>query len=159
LGKSCCSRKITRGALAEAKRTIELSPSNPDAKILLARILAFSGNPKESIRLINEAMIINPYYPMQYLMNIGIAHFASGEYDKAEVALVKAINRNPEAQRARMWLVATYANSGQLDEANWALEELMVLNPSFSVEIIEHTIPFEHTRPIGQWTSHCAELG
>jgi adenylate cyclase len=142
LGQVLLFKKDYEGALAEAKRTIELSPSNPDAKILLARILAFSGNPKESIRLINEAMIINPYYPMQYLMNIGIAHFASGEYDKAEVALVKAINRNPEAQRARMWLVATYANSGQLDEANWALEELMVLNPSFSVEIIEHTIPF-----------------
>ena len=142
LGQVLLFKKDYEGALAEAKRTIELSPSNPDAKILLARIHAFSANPKESIRLINEAMLINPYYPMQYLMNIGIAHFASGEYAEAEIALVKAIDRNPGAQRARMWLAATYANSGQLDEANWALQELMVLNPSFSVEIIEHTIPF-----------------
>jgi adenylate cyclase len=129
-------------ALQATRKAIELSPSNADARILLARILIFSGDPKESVHLIEEAMRINPYYPMQYLMNIGIAYFVDEKYDKAEATLLKAANRNPGAQRVRMWLAATYANAGKIEEAAWEFQELMTLNPSFSVDSIERSIPF-----------------
>ena len=142
LGQVLLFRQEYERALEAVRKAIELSPGNADARILLARILAFSGDPKESIRLIEEAMRINPYYPMQYQMNAGIAYFASGDYVKAEAALVEAANRNPGAQRVRMWLVATYANAGKIEEAAWELEELMTLNPSFSVKSIERSIPF-----------------
>jgi adenylate cyclase len=142
LGQVRLFRREYEQALEAVRKAIELSPSNADARVLLARILAFSGDPKESVRLIEEAMLINPYYPMQYLMNVGIAHFAAENYDKAEVALIEAANRNPGAQRVRMWLVATYANAGKAEDAAWELQELMTLNPSFSVESIERSIPF-----------------
>jgi adenylate cyclase len=142
LGQVLLFRQEYERALRTVRRAIELSPGNADARILLARILAFSGDPKESVRLIEEAMRINPYYPMQYQMNAGIAYFADGDYIKAEAALVEAANRNPGAQRVRMWLVATYANAGKIEEAAWELEELMMLNPSFSVKSIERSIPF-----------------
>jgi tetratricopeptide (TPR) repeat protein len=135
-------RREYEQALEAVRKAIELSPSNADARVLLARILAFSGDPKESVRLIEEAMRINPYYPMQYLMNMGIAYFAAENYDQAEEALIAAVNRNPGAQRVRMWLVATYANAGKVEDAAWELQELMTLNPSFSVESIERSIPF-----------------
>jgi adenylate cyclase len=142
LGQVRLFRREYERALEAVRKAIELSPSNADARVLLARILAFSGDPKESVRLIEEAMQINPYYPMQYSMNVGIAYFAAKNYDKAEVALLEAANRNPGAQRVRMWLVATYANAGKMEEAAWELQELMMLNPSFSVESIERSIPF-----------------
>ena len=142
LGQVRLFRREYEQALEAVRKAIELSPSNADARVLLARILAFSGDPKESIRLIEEAMLINPYYPMQYLMNVGIAYFAAGNYDKAEVALTEAADRNPGAQRVRMWLVATYAHAGKMEEAAWELQELMTLNPSFSVVSIERSIPF-----------------
>ena len=142
LGQVLLFRQEYEQALQAVRNAIELSPGNADARILLARILAFSGDPKESIRLIEEAMRINPYYPMQYQMNAGIAYFASGDYVKAEAALVEAASRNPGAQRVRMWLVATYANAGKIEDAAWELEELMTLNPSFSVKSIERSIPF-----------------
>ena len=142
LGQVLLFRQEYERALQTVRKAIELSPGNADARILLARILAFSGDPKESVRLIEEAMRINPYYPMQYQMNAGIAYFADGDYIKAEAALVEAANRNPGAQRVRMWLVATYANAGKIEEAAWELEELMMLNPSFSVKSIERSIPF-----------------
>jgi adenylate cyclase len=142
LGQVLLFRQEYERALQAVRKAIELSPGNADARILLARILAFSGDPKESIRLIEEAMRINPYYPMQYQMNAGIAYFADGDYIKAEAALVEAADRNPGAQRVRMWLVATYANAGKIEEAAWELQELMTLNPSFSVKSIERSIPF-----------------
>jgi TolB-like protein/class 3 adenylate cyclase/Flp pilus assembly protein TadD len=142
LGQVLLFRQEYERALKAVRKAIELSPGNADARILLARILAFSGDPKESIRLIEEAMRINPYFPMQYQMNAGIAYFADGNYIKAESALVEAANRNPGAQRVRMWLAATYANAGKLEEAAWELQELMTLNPSFSVKGIERSIPF-----------------
>ena len=142
LGQVRLFRREYEQALEAVRKAIELSPSNADARVLLARILAFSGDPKESVRLIEEAMRINPYYPMQYLMNMGIAYFAAENYDKAEEALIAAVNRNPGAQRVRMWLVATYANAGKVEDAAWELQELMTLNPSFSVESIERSIPF-----------------
>lgn len=143
LGQIMLFNRDYEGAMQAVRKAIELSPSNPDPKILLARILAFSGNSRESVRLIKEAMKTNPHYPMQYAMNLGIAHFANGEYDKAEVAFLEAINRNPDAQRVRMWLAATYANAGRIEEATWQFEELMLLNPYFSIENIEATIPLQ----------------
>ncbi|MDC1286713.1 adenylate/guanylate cyclase domain-containing protein [Gammaproteobacteria bacterium] len=142
LGQVLLFRQEYERALEAVRKAIELSPGNADARILLARILAFSGDPKESIRLIEEAMRINPYYPMQYQMNAGIAYFADGNYIKAESALIEAADRNPGAQRVRMWLAATYANAGKIEEAAWELQELMTLNPSFSVKSIERSIPF-----------------
>jgi adenylate cyclase len=143
LGQIMLFNRDYEGAMQAVRKAIELSPSNPDPKILLARILAFSGNSRESVRLIKEAMKTNPHYPMQYAMNLGIAHFANGEYDKAEVAFLEAINRNPDAQRVRMWLATTYANAGRIEEATWQFEELMSLNPYFSIENIEATIPLQ----------------
>jgi adenylate cyclase len=129
-------------AMENVKKAIELSPSSPDPKILLARILTFSGDPSRSIEVIKEAMGVNPFYPMQYEMNLGMAYFANGDYEKASQALMRAMERNPDAQRVRMWLVATYANAGDLDAAMWEYEELMMINPEFSVESLEHSIPF-----------------
>ena len=129
-------------AIEHVKRAIELSPNSPDPKILLARILLFSGDPTRSIAIINEAITINPFYPMQYEMNLGISYFANGDYAKASKALTKAMERNPGAQRVRMWLVATYANTGNLDAARWEYEELLMINPDFSIDNLEHSIPF-----------------
>ena len=81
---------------------------------------------------------------MQYEMNLGIAYFTDGQYDQAADALTSALERNPVAQRARMWLVATYANAGMLDVARWEHEELMMINPDFSPNDIEHAIPFRN---------------
>lgn len=129
-------------AIEHVKRAIELSPNSPDPKILLARILTFSGDPTRSIAIINEAITFNPFYPMQYEMNLGISYFANGDYAKASKALTKAMERNPGAQRVRMWLVATYANTGNLDAARWEYEELLMINPNFSIDNLEHSIPF-----------------
>ena len=142
LGQVYLYKRDYEQAIANVKKAIDLSPSNPDTKILLARVLAFSGDPTESIRLIKEAIGINPLYPMQYQMNLGIAHFANGEYGKAEKALSIASDRNPGAQRVRMWLVATYANAGNLEAAKWEFNELLMINPNFSLETIQHSIPF-----------------
>jgi adenylate cyclase len=132
-------------AIENVKRAIELSPNSPDPKILLARILLFSGDPTRSIAIINEAITINPFYPMQYEMNLGISYFANGDYAKASKALTKAMERNPDAQRVRMWLVATYANVGNLDAARWEYEELLMINPNFSIDNLEHSILFRDT--------------
>ena len=142
LGQVYLYKRDYEQAIVNVKKAMDFSPSNPDTKILLARVLAFSGDPTESIRLIKEAIEINPLYPMQYQMNLGIAHFANGEYEKAEKALSIASERNPGAQRVRMWLVATYANAGDLEAAKWEFSELLMINPNFSLETIQHSIPF-----------------
>ena len=142
LGQVYLYKREYEKAIENVRKAIKLSPNNPDLKILLARILAYSGNPEESIALINEAMRINPFYPMQYQMNLGIAQFANGEYQRAIDALIKAMERNPDAQRVRMWLVASYANAGDLDAAQWEYDELLTINPDFSVDTLKLSIPF-----------------
>lgn len=143
LGQILLYKKQYEQAIKHVTHAIELNPNNPDQKILLARVYIFSGDPTKSIELINEAIESNPIYPMQYQMNLGIAHFANGDYSRAEKALVIAAERNPDAQRVRMWLVATYANAGDLESANWELTELLSINPTFTVEALQHSIPFK----------------
>ena len=143
LGQVFLYKRDYQQAIDNVEKAIELSPGNPDPKILLARILMFSGDPSRSITLIQEAMKINPLYPMQYQMNLGISHFANGDYIKAKKALINALERNPDAQRVRMWLVASYANSGELELANWEYEELIMINPEFSLKNLQYSIPFK----------------
>ena len=48
---------------------------------------------------------------------------------------------NPTLPLLRSWLAAAYAGAGRIEEAQWQVEELMALNPDFSLEHVTNVFP------------------
>jgi tetratricopeptide (TPR) repeat protein len=74
-------------------------------------------------------MQLNPYYTWDYPYNLGRALYTQGHFDRAIEALEDARARNENVIAIRLFLAASYVRAGRLDDAEWEVEEIQVLNP------------------------------
>ena len=124
----------------DAYRTaIRLDPNYDDAYVFLANIHIFNGRAHEALPLIAEAMDRNPIPPYWYDLAEGMAHYFLGNYETAEVHLVRARDRNPTAPYPYRFLMATYGQLGDPDEAEWMAMEYEALGRTATVEALLET--------------------
>jgi len=131
-------------ALAAIEKALALDPNFANGYAVLTRVLHFSGSPDAGLEPMKTAMRLNPGEPLGYLMILGNTYFTLGRYEDAADIMEKAIARNPSAQRPHMWLAATYTQLGLVDEAAWETEELLSLDPDFSLRHIVKGLPFKN---------------
>jgi adenylate cyclase len=124
-------------AIEALERAVSLSPSYADGYAMLALIRNNLGHAKDAIRLIEKAMKLNPYYSWDYLYNLGRAHYALGDYQKATQFLQQALERNPAPRAARLFLIASLVQLGQLDDAEWEVLQLEVSNPEVTLSHLQ----------------------
>lgn len=129
-------------ALVEAKNAIALDPNYANAHVLLATILYYTGQPQQGLELIKKAMRLNPHHPYNYPFHLGQAYFILGRYQEAIDAFEEGLETNPSSERLRVWLAAAYALSGRQADARWEVEQVITLNPGFSLERIRQAFPF-----------------
>ena len=58
-----------------------------------------------------------------------------GRYEEALPPLQEAARRNPAFDRIQLILAATYAALGRIDDAEWAIDELLLINPDLSLAV------------------------
>src|SRR5713101_8385431 len=58
-------------AIAEGERAIALDPNNADSYARQAEVLNFTGRPEEALQLMEQAMRLNPHYPVSYSLRLG----------------------------------------------------------------------------------------
>jgi adenylate cyclase len=64
-------------AIAEGERAIALDPNNADSYAFHGDVLRFAGRPEEALRMVEQAMRLNPRYPSIYLFrSCRIIHYA-----------------------------------------------------------------------------------
>lgn len=129
-------------ALAATRRAIARSPNYADAYALLAWALNFSGDSDEAIAALETAMRLNPIIPAPYSEILGEIRFSQGDYAAAIGEFRRTLFINPAHMRARMWLIAALAETGDADELEWQVEELLNSNPGFSLRMLDYTFPF-----------------
>jgi adenylate cyclase len=64
LGLGYAQRRQYDQALAESERTIALDPNSADSYAMQAEVLNFAGRPEEALRSVEQAMRLNPRYPV-----------------------------------------------------------------------------------------------
>ncbi|MBL3588971.1 MAG: tetratricopeptide repeat protein [gamma proteobacterium endosymbiont of Lamellibrachia anaximandri] len=129
-------------AIEATQRAIDYSPNYADAYALLAWIMSYAGQPNEALAVLESAIRLNPVIPASYSEILGEILFLQGNYSNAIASFERALQINPSHMRARMWLIVTLAQLGKLDEVQWQVAELMLLNSGFSLARLEYAFPF-----------------
>ncbi len=130
-------------ALVEAENAITLDPNYANAHVLLATLLYYAGRPQEGLERIQKAMRINPHHPYNYTFHLGQAYFILERYREAIKAFKQGIANNPASERLHVWLAAAYARVGEMDEAEWEVDQILMLNPEFSIQRMQQALPFK----------------
>jgi tetratricopeptide (TPR) repeat protein len=95
-------------AIAEGERAITLDPNNADSYAQQANVLRFAGRPEDALRAVEQAMRLNPRYPLFYLFQLGAAYHLNGRYAEAIATLKETISRSPNLLPAHFTLAGSY---------------------------------------------------
>jgi len=143
-------RKEGDQAKAALERAISINPNGADAYAVLGNIFTFSGKPEEGIKLIEKAMRLNPIPPDHHLEFLGNAYQFSGRYEDAIEVYEVLLQRSPNFLFPHINLAATYSASGREEEARLQAQEVLKLNPAFSLDEWAKTI-FIEDEALAEW--------
>jgi TolB-like protein len=102
--------------LTELKRAKELSPANPTANDLLARIIVYLGRFDEAERQARQAVELDPLSTVTQ-GNLARVLFYAGKLDEADAAARKAAELQPASASSHRWQVLISAERGDGETA------------------------------------------
>ena len=108
--------------LSELKRAKELSPANPTANDLLARVIVYLGRIDEAERQARQAVELDPL-SVTAQGNLARVLFFAGKLDEADAAGRKSAELQPTAAASHRWQVSVAVQRGD-GEAAWREAQL-----------------------------------
>ena len=131
-------------AIAAARRAIELDPNYADGYVQMALALVFSGRSEEALEQMTNAMRLNPWHPFLYPWVLGHAYFRMEQYEDAIALFEKVIESNSQYHDGHLALAAAYGMAGRIDDAEWEAEELLNLQPDFTLADSLRRTPYKN---------------
>jgi TolB-like protein/Tfp pilus assembly protein PilF len=129
-------------AVAEGERAIALDPNHADSYTMQAHNLNCAGRPEEAIRMVEQAIRLNPRYPPFYLVILVAAYYFTGRSAEAVATSKEFLSRSPSNLYGHVGLVVSYveqwasqqsADPRTLEQALATAQRVIALNDSFSV--------------------------
>jgi tetratricopeptide (TPR) repeat protein len=130
--------------IAEAERGVELDPNSGQANINLAVVLRWAGKPKEAIPVIQKALRLEPIPPDNYVQQLALVYFQTGDCKEALAACDKGLKRDPDHLVSRVIMAAVYGSCGREKEARKEATEVLRINPKFIAESYMRNIPYKN---------------
>jgi tetratricopeptide (TPR) repeat protein len=115
----------------------------------MADALTYFGRLEEAIQLGQTALALNPNKPDWYMWNVAAAFYLSGNYEEALRHLEQMAQPGP----AYRLLAATYAQLGRQENAREAAEELLKVNPDFSISRFAAQAPYTRNEELARYVS------
>jgi adenylate cyclase len=137
LASACQFQGDTEKAEEAARRAIELSPTCTAAYGTLITILASQGRTEEALEFFARSERTSPrdIDRSGRLMGLVLAYFAGKRYEEALGAIEQYISLRANYYVGHMLLAATLALTGRVADAGKAREQLLRVNPHFSLEV------------------------
>lgn len=132
------------GAIGEAERAIVLNPNFAEGHVILGEALYYSGRSEEALESFARARTLNPYFPDVLLHFQALASFQLGRYEEAVDLLMQRLARNAVTDVSRELLAASYGHLGRFAEARAAWQELLRVNPDYSLEYRRKVLPYRN---------------
>jgi len=146
-------------ALVEAQKAIELDSNYANGHVLLATLLYYAGRPEEGLERMRIAVQLNPHHPYNYPFHMGQAYFVLGRYPEAIAAFKQGLASNPASERLRVWLAASYAVTGDIEQAAWEMEQVRLANPQVSLERFRQAFPFKDRSDLERFLNGLRKAG
>ena len=121
----------THGALERAEHAISAAPNDAIAWLAKARILQFSGRPKDACIAYLTALRLNPVGPDNWIILAGliISHYFERDYNAVVEVAQRAIRDHPQFVSPYRWLAAALGQLGRSDAAPDALSKAIEVSP------------------------------
>ena len=130
-------------AIASAERAFELAPGEARTHWVLGRSLAMACRFREAIQYTEQAIRLDPFPHNTYFVTLGTCYRFVGRYEEAVSALKKAIQLAPDNFMAHINLTSTYSMMGREKEARAEAEEVLRINPKFSLDYFAKTLSYK----------------
>jgi tetratricopeptide (TPR) repeat protein len=145
LADAYCWTKRQEQAVAEGRRAVALDPSYADGHMALAYYLVTAGYAEEGVEEVQKALRFNPLHANRlYYEILSMCHYMLKQYEAAIEAGEQAVSRDPEHYEPHMFLASALAQLEKIDEARRHAQEIIRLNPSFSLRHYAESLPFKN---------------
>jgi adenylate cyclase len=121
----------TDAAVASFEKAIELNPNFTDWRF--AAVLVHAGQSRRAIDVAKAHMRLDPFYVPAAPGWLGMACYMLRQYGDALLALRECVTRAPDFRGGHIWLAATYAQMGDLENARAEAMAVLRIDPSFSL--------------------------
>jgi len=159
LGYSLVMARQYSQAIAEVEKALALEPNSAGILYRYAVILTWAGRYKEAIPFFREALRLNPKPPNTYYRHLGVALGESGRYEEAIALQKKAIEQDRNDIFAYLVLASLCSLAGRDAEARVAAEEVLRIDPKFSVARMEKVRPDKDRAVAKRWCDALREAG
>jgi adenylate cyclase len=146
-------------ALATCYKAVELRPNCPTANSYLANILHYCGRPDAAITKVREAIRITPVYPPWYMTLLAASYRDNGEIAKSISAAEEGIRLNLSDRDVRLILCSDYSLTGQRHQAQRAGQEIVAMEPMFSLAKYADSQPYKHEETLRRLIDSLREAG
>ncbi|MER9390984.1 MULTISPECIES: adenylate/guanylate cyclase domain-containing protein [unclassified Mesorhizobium] len=106
--------------------------------------LYYSGRSAEALESFARGKTLNPYFPDVLLHFQALASCQLGRYEEAVDLLLQRLARNAVTDVSRALLAACYGHLGRLEEAHAAWQDLLRVNPAYSLEHRRKVLPYKN---------------
>lgn len=120
-------------AIAHANRSVEIDPNYADGYGALALALLNAGRYEAALSAIRMALRLDPRGPFFYHWLEGRCLFMIERYEEAREKFELVAERNPGFVAGLKYLAATYAMLGRIDDAQWTADEILTLQPNYTL--------------------------
>mgnify|MGYP001826565714 CR=1 FL=1 len=146
-------------AMKEIERAIELNPNSADAYSHLAFLHCCLDRPASAISLLKEGIRHEPKpTPLQYSI-LSTAYRLNGQYDKAIEVSLKILSLYPDQLSEYLTLAACYYHLDRKAEAKKAAENVLRLDPKFSLIYYESMEPYKNRETLGRYINVLRKTG
>jgi adenylate cyclase len=146
-------------AIKEGEWAIELNPNGAEAYAGLAFVLNYSDETELAIKFIKQALRLNPIPPSHYYFWLAAAYRIRGQYEKAIKNLKKALIGNSDLLTPNLYLTASYSSLNRTEEAHKAAEEVLRIDPNFSLEYHKNILPYKNQETLNNYIDALRKAG
>jgi adenylate cyclase len=133
-------------AIELGRKAVALGPSQAYCYMVLGGILRYAGSFDEAIKVGETSMRLHPSCPWYYCFDLAMSYRMAGRYEEALALLRHSLERAPKEDLIplpiHVGFADVYSEMGRAKEARVEAEEVLRMDPGFSLEDLKKTEPF-----------------
>jgi TolB-like protein/predicted Zn-dependent protease len=145
--------------IAESERAVALAPNSAHANFNMGRVLRFAGRPEEAIAWHKKAIRHDPMPSGYVLFGLCHAYWLAGRSEEGVPVCKKAILASPNNMAAHLYLAGTYVSLGRIEEARGEAQEVLRIDPKFSLAHWGKILPFKNQADTDRFVAALRKTG